>query len=230
MDREHSRTSEKHGERAKMKHLYSQTFGFALRLFILIVLIGVTIYLGIVLAPIYYANFNLESGVKTEISRAGAHFLDSETIVKDVLALARRNEIRLKREDISVERFAGQVHLTIRYADFTTFGRQQSRTMHTNSSEEIYREAVGILDTFTLEQPVRLLGVRISNLRYEGNQLSLFPEESRKALMAGAMDEVNDRYGDFTVTFGSLLDEQDKGSHVISPAWRPNGIRNVEVK
>ena len=43
---------------------------------ILIVVFGVAIYLGIVLSPIYYSNFNLESGVKTEISRAGAHFLD----------------------------------------------------------------------------------------------------------------------------------------------------------
>ena len=51
--------------------------------------------------------------------------------------------------------------------------------------------------------------------------------------MVGATDEVNDRYGDFTVTFGSLLDEEkggDTGSHVISPAWRPEVTRNVEVK
>jgi hypothetical protein len=93
---------------------------------LLIVVIGVAIYLGIVLAPIYYANFNLESGVKTEISRAGAHFLDNETVIKDILDLARRNEVRLRREDISVDRFAGQVHLTIHYSvpvDFILFER-----------------------------------------------------------------------------------------------------------
>jgi hypothetical protein len=93
---------------------------------LLIVLLGVVIYLGIVLAPIYYANFNLESGVKTEISRAGAHFLDNETMIKDILALAGREEIRLTRESISIERFAGQVHLTIHYSvpvDFILFER-----------------------------------------------------------------------------------------------------------
>ena len=93
---------------------------------LLIVLIGVAIYLGIVLAPIYYANFNLESGVKTEISRAGARLLDNETIVKDILDLARREEIQLKKENISVERFAGQVHLTVQYSvpvDFILFKR-----------------------------------------------------------------------------------------------------------
>ncbi|MBT1075878.1 hypothetical protein [Geobacter grbiciae] len=44
------------------------------------------------------------------------------------------------------------------------------------------------------------------------------------------MDSVNDRYGDFSVTFGSLLDYEEKGSFVISPAWRSEGIRNVDVK
>jgi DNA polymerase-4 len=29
--------------------------------------------------------------------------------------------------------------------------------------------------------------------------------------------------------FGSLLDHEEKGSHVISPAWRPEGIRNVAI-
>jgi DNA polymerase-4 len=126
------------------------------------------------------------------------------------------------------------VTLSIRYADFDTWvGKQETLGHYINRSDEIYREAVAILDSIELTQPVRLLGVRISNLRYESNQLPLFPEERKKAFLVNAMDEVNDRFGNFTVTFGSLLDEQkasDKGSHVISPAWRPSGIRNVEVK
>jgi DNA polymerase-4 len=47
--------------------------------------------------------------------------------------------------------------------------------------------------------------------------------------MVRAMDEINDLYGDFSVTFGSLLSTEEKGSHVISPAWRPDGIRNVNI-
>ncbi len=46
--------------------------------------------------------------------------------------------------------------------------------------------AVTILDTLVLTQPVRLLGVRISNLRHESNQLPLFPGERKKALLACA--------------------------------------------
>jgi hypothetical protein len=55
----------------------------------------------------------------------------------------------------------------------------------------------------------------------------MFAEERRQEQLARAMDTVNDRFGDFKVTFGSMLDTEEKGSHVISPAWRPEGIRNV---
>lgn len=126
------------------------------------------------------------------------------------------------------------VTLSIRYADFDTWlDRQETLPRYLNQSGDIYRAAVAILDTVVLEQPVRLLGVRLSNLRYQSNQLPLFAEERKQLLLAGAMDAVNDRFGDFTVSFGSLLAgerRQDKGAHVIAPAWRPAGIRFVDVK
>lgn len=122
------------------------------------------------------------------------------------------------------------VTLTVRYADFTTFSRQESQGGYINRSDEICRAAVAILDSIELVQPVRLLGVRISSLRHQGEQLPLFDSERKKALATCVMDNVNNRYGDFTVTFGSLLDGEEKGAGVISPAWRPDGIRNVDVK
>jgi len=122
------------------------------------------------------------------------------------------------------------VTLTVRYADFSTFSRQTTRNTYTSRSEEIYRTAVEILDGTPLIQPVRLLGVRITNLCYQGEQLPLFGEERKKALATCAMDKVNDRYGEFVVTFGSLVDGSEKCSRVISPAWRPEGIHRVEVE
>jgi DNA polymerase IV len=121
------------------------------------------------------------------------------------------------------------VTLTIRYPDFTTFSRQESRPTYINSSEEIYQAALKILDTVELTQPVRLLGVRISNLRHHTEQLSLFEGERKKAQLANAMDLVNNKFGDFAVTFGSLLGNEG-GAKVISPAWRPEGVRNVDVE
>ena len=117
-----------------------------------------------------------------------------------------------------------------RFADFySSFGKQNTFKSYINQSDEIYKAAIAILDTTELPQPVRQLGVKLSNLKYQAEQLSLFQEVQKKSDAIKAMDSVNDRFGEFKVTFGSLLSNEDKGSHVISPAWRPDGIRNVDV-
>jgi hypothetical protein len=83
---------------------------------VFIFLFGVAIFLLIRLGPLYYANFNFEADVKTEASRAGAHSLNDSTIVRDILVMAKRNEIKLEKEDISIERYAGQVHIEVDYS------------------------------------------------------------------------------------------------------------------
>ena len=119
--------------------------------------------------------------------------------------------------------------LTVRYADFTTFTRQQKQPRPLALSADIYHAALKILDAIVLEQPVRLLGISLSSWDATERQLSLFSEERREVRMTAAMDRVNNKLGDFTVTFASLIDKINKGSHVISPAWRPEGVRHIEM-
>jgi hypothetical protein len=77
---------------------------------------AVVIFLAVRIGPIYYASKSLEADLRTEASRAGANFLSDESIIKNVMDLARRNEIRLKRENVKMERFAGQVFITVSYS------------------------------------------------------------------------------------------------------------------
>lgn len=124
------------------------------------------------------------------------------------------------------------VSVYVRLGDFfSNLQKQSTLNRHINLSDEIYQAAVRLYDTLKVDQPVRLLGISLSNLR-EGDetQPSLFEENRKKEQLTKAMDAVNNRFGDMKVTFGSLLDAEEKGSHVISPAWRPEGIRNVGVK
>ncbi len=83
---------------------------------VFLLLLAVCCFVGIIVGPPYFANSGFETDVKAEVSRAGAHYFDDDTVIKDILDLAKRNEIRLKREDIKVERVAGQVYVTIRYS------------------------------------------------------------------------------------------------------------------
>ncbi|MDD3294242.1 MAG: DNA polymerase IV [Geobacteraceae bacterium] len=151
-----------------------------------------------------------------------------EDILRYLLQLSEKVGRRARRYGVS----GRTVHLQVRYADFfSSFSRQQTLPDYVNLSDEIYRAAVGILDSVTLEQPVRLLGISLSGLRHGETQLPLFSENPRKVSATQAMDQVNDRYGDFSVTFGTLhAVDEEKGSFVISPAWRPEGIRCVDVE
>ena len=156
-----------------------------------------------------------------------------EEILRYLLQLSEMVGRRARRYGVSGK----TVSLYVRYQDFaSSFNKQQTLHDHISLTDDIYQAAVAILNSVPLAQPVRLLGITLTNLRHQGEQqvqMSLFPEDRRKAQVTAAMDAVNSRFGDFKVMPGSLLVEgraEEKGSHVISPAWRPEGIRNVAVK
>jgi len=81
-----------------------------------ILLLGIAIFIGIRVVPLYYSYTSFETDVKTEVSHAGAHSFDDETVIKDLLDLARRNEINLTSDNVKIDRSAGQVRITIRYS------------------------------------------------------------------------------------------------------------------
>lgn len=150
-----------------------------------------------------------------------------EEILKYLLQLSEMVGRRARRYEVSGK----TIHLHIRFGDFySNTGKQTTLSCYINQSDDIYKAAISILDTLELPLPVRQLGIRLTNLQYHTQQLSLFPEERRKTEMVRAMDAVNNRFGDFTITFGSLLRNEERGSHVISPAWRPDGIRCIDVQ
>jgi DNA polymerase-4 len=115
----------------------------------------------------------------------------------------------------------------IRNADFfSSWGKQVTLKSYINRSDDICRAALSILDTVELEQPVRLLGVTLSNLKHQAEQLPLFEDERKKLFATQAMDKVNDRFGSRVVTLGTLLPEKGTaGNHVIPTSWRPDGIK-----
>ena len=60
------------------------------------------------------------------------------------------------------------MNLYIRYADFySSIGKQQTLPNPIILSDDIYKAAVDVLDTIELQQPVRLLGVRLTNLKHQ---------------------------------------------------------------
>lgn len=152
---------------------------------------------------------------------------DKAAIRRYLLKLSEKVGARAREHSLK----GSKVCLTIRYPDFFTFSRQRTLASHTNDTRAIYTAALSIFDSMRLRTAVRLLGVSISSLAKGSGQMSLFEEDRRRERLLMAMDEVNRSFGDYTVTWGTLLDEGvEAGPGVISPAWRPAGVKRVDVK
>ncbi len=116
--------------------------------------------------------------------------------------------------------YAGRtVVLTLRYSDFCTFSRRMTMKRYITTGPEIHELAMRILDGIRLRDAVRLVGVSLANLVKGRVQIPLFEGERKGEELALAMDRVNDRYGEFTLSWGPLLGGR-KG-RVVPPSWRP---------
>ena len=106
---------------------------------------------------------------------------------------------------------------------------QESRGLGDVYKRQIYRGVLSILDTLRLKDKVRLLGVRLSNITHEPDQISLFGETERRKHLLNAVDSINDRYGEFSLVWASYLQTIEPPA-VISPAWRPSGVKNIHIR
>ncbi len=149
-----------------------------------------------------------------------------EELTSCLLRLAERVGRRARRYGYRGRR----ITLTVRYGDFETFARQATLPAGTNDTGEIYRTALSILDAINLKSSVRLLGIALSSIGREGHQMPLFEDGSRKkkAAVNRAVDEVNDRFGEHTITYAATLSQEEERK-VISPAWRPSGVRKSDL-
>lgn len=126
---------------------------------------------------------------------------DGRMISGLLLRLSEQVGRRLRRSGLSGRR----VTLTVRFSDFTTISRQKTSRDSLRSGKEIYRRALRIWDSLKDERPVRLLGVAISSLEKSSQQRSLLSGANIEEALETTVDRVNDKYGDFTLTWGSLF-------------------------
>jgi hypothetical protein len=86
-----------------------------------LLLLAAAVFAGIKLVPLYYSASSFESDIKTEVSRAGANFFSDETMLKDIVMLAKKNEIRITPDQIKLERLAGQVRVVVTWSEPVDF-------------------------------------------------------------------------------------------------------------
>ncbi len=104
------------------------------------------------------------------------------------------------------------VSLYVRYKDFSGAGKQKAVKSPLDDGYEIYRTALNILDQFRpLREPVRLLGVSVSSLVKTQWQEYLFQAMAKRRDALGVNDEINRKFGAFTLKPAILLQAQKHG-------------------
>ncbi len=103
--------------------------------------------------------------------------------------------------------YAGRtITLVLRYEDMHTFSRQRSIVEHIDDGYTIYQTAASILHQNDADgRKIRLVGVSVSNLVRGIHQLGLFANHRYRTLLK-TLDDINDKYGEFTVKRASLVD------------------------
>jgi len=141
---------------------------------------------------------------------------DPALIRQHLLQLSEQVGRRLRQDG-----YAGRtVSLVLRYSDFSTSIRQRSRRDFIDDGYHIYSAALRLFEElYKPPRLVRLLGVSISGLVRNLRQTGIF-EEGRRTDLFQALDLLNNRHGEFSVSRAKLY-KPAPGPRVISPAWRP---------
>ncbi len=96
------------------------------------------------------------------------------------------------------------VTMKIRLADFSTYTRAVTLERATNFVEDLYRSALRKVREFKPgRQPIRLIGIQVSNLEREERQLDLFSgtgtDTDNKERLHTAVDAIKDRFGEAAI-------------------------------
>jgi len=125
---------------------------------------------------------------------------DRDLLRKVLFQLSERVSRRMRKEGL----YGSRVVLTVRYSDFYTFSKQKTLSRWMNNGNEIFRHSLEIFESISHPKSIRLLGVGMSLLKKEWCQQDLFEKREKKDNLLKAMDRVNEKFGDWTLTWAEL--------------------------
>jgi DNA polymerase-4 len=157
---------------------------------------------------------------------------DMAFLGKVMLMLSEQVSRRLREDNLVAKR----VTVTLRFSDFKTITRAVPLPALTSDPFAIYQTALKVLKAQDLKpKPLRLIGVTAKDLEEEGtrDQLVLFDDggQKKKPLFA-AMDKLKEKYGEDSVTWGTLAEKKESGKKpprrgVFNPFSKPKDTKKT---
>lgn len=120
---------------------------------------------------------------------------NENTLMIELVKMIEKVGFELRQDKM----LAGCVAIKIRYPDFETT-QKQTTIDYTFSDDVLIKEAKNLFNKlWRKDQPVRLLGVRLSELNTHIFQGSLFDDHTEKQKLYTAIDDVKNRFGKNTL-------------------------------
>ncbi len=117
--------------------------------------------------------------------------LDDRFLMSELVRMCERIAFELRQDN----KVAGCVAVKIRYPDFETTSRQTT-IPYTSADDEIMPVAKDLFHQLHRKgRPIRLLGVRLSDLTNEAIQTNLFSDTEKKSDLYKAIDAVKNKFG-----------------------------------
>ncbi len=124
-----------------------------------------------------------------------ANIADRQTIETILVSMTEELASKLRKEN----KVASCLAIKVRYANFETHTQQEKISL--TAAEHILIPGVKNLlkKAWNQHRPIRLIGVRLSNLCSASYQINLFEDNEEKIRLYQAMDKINFKFGEKTV-------------------------------
>ena len=138
----------------------------------------------------------------------------TETLLYDYTDKDKLKEIifrqteEVTRELRSKKLYTKTISIIFKNSDFTNYSAQNSFDNSTNNTKEILKMAYKVFEEAYKEDPIRLIGVRLSNLtETKEEQITLFNMESQEEkddTIQKTIDDINNKFGSSIIKPASL--------------------------
>lgn len=141
------------------------------------------------------APYHEAKSISTE-STFDANRTDVTGMLEDLTRMTEKIAHELRQEN----KMAGCIAVKIRYSDFETTSRQNS-IPYTHYDDELMAQAKELFQKlYRKGAPVRLIGVKLSELTDGATQTNLFADVERKNDLYKAIDQIKNRFGKNSLT------------------------------
>jgi DNA polymerase-4 len=148
---------------------------------------------------------------------------DKNVILTYLLHMSEKVATRLRRHQLKAQHFS----IGLRIYD-GWLGAKTKTTFPTQDGQLIYKLSIQVLKHYWQGEGIHQVQITATDPQAVNGQLELFDnvEPQRMEKTHQAMDEINQRYGEFCLAPARLL-HRSSMPNVIAPAWKPFGHRQT---